>query len=181
MNRRHFVLSSAAAGLAGHAYGANDRVRVAVVGVRGQGGSHLQAYGRIPGVEIAAICDIDESVLDNRIAQVQKSAGTKPERYTDIRKLLENKEIDAISIATPNHNHTLQAIWSLQAGIVLVALGTGFWFARANVFPEVAEGFYVLGVIAMALGVGFAVSAVASYFISTRLGLFSPSRPTIDG
>ena len=72
-------------------------------------------------------------------------------------------------------------LWSLQAGIVLVALGIGFWFARANVFPEVAEGFYVLGVIAMALGAGFAVSAVASYFISTRLGLFAPSRPTIDG
>ena len=116
MNRRHFVLSSAAMGLAGHAYGANDRVRVAVVGVRGQGGSHLQAYGRMPGVEVAAICDIDERILDNRIAQVEKSSGKKPERYTDIRKLLENKDIDAISIATPNHSHTLQTIWSLQAG-----------------------------------------------------------------
>jgi predicted dehydrogenase len=117
MDRRKFVLSSAAAAtLASRAMGANERVRVAVVGVRGQGRSHLGAYGRIPGVEIAAICDIDENILDSRIAAVERTAGRKPERYTDIRKLLENKEIDAISIATPNHSHTLQVIWSLQAG-----------------------------------------------------------------
>ena len=117
MDRRHFVMSSAAAAtLASTAMGANERVRVAVVGVRGQGRSHLGAYGKIPGVEIAAICDIDESILDSRIAEVEKATNKKPERYTDIRKLLENKDIDAISIATPNHSHTLQAIWSLQAG-----------------------------------------------------------------
>jgi predicted dehydrogenase len=117
MDRRKFVLSSAAAAtLASRAMGANERVRVAVVGVRGQGRSHLGAYGRIPDVEIAAICDIDERILDSRIADVEKAGGRKPERYTDIRKLLENKDIDAISIATPNHNHTLQVIWGLQAG-----------------------------------------------------------------
>ena len=117
MDRRHFVMSSAAAAtLASTAMGANDRIRVAVVGVRGQGRSHLGAYGRIPDVEIAAICDIDESILDSRISEVEKATNKKPERYTDIRKLLENKDIDAISIATPNHNHALQAIWSLQAG-----------------------------------------------------------------
>jgi predicted dehydrogenase len=117
MDRRHFVMSSAAAAtLASTAMGANERVRVAVVGVRGQGRSHLGAYGRIPNVEIAALCDIDEKILDGRIAEVEKASGKKPERYTDIRKLLENKDIDAISIATPNHSHTLQAIWSLQAG-----------------------------------------------------------------
>ena len=117
MDRRHFVMSSAAAAtLASSAMGANERVRVAVVGVRGQGRSHLGAYGRIPNVEIAAICDIDESILNSRIAEVEKASGKKPEPYTDIRKLLENKDIDAISIATPNHSHTLQAIWSLQAG-----------------------------------------------------------------
>lgn len=69
-------------------------------------------------------------------------------------------------------------LWSLQAGIVLVALGVGFWFAQWNVLPEVAEGFYVLGVIAIALGTGFAVSAIASYLISTRLGLVSPAKQT---
>jgi hypothetical protein len=72
MDRRQFVMSSAAAAtLASTAMGANERVRVAVVGVRGQGRSHLGAYGRIPDVEIAAICDIDESILDSRIAEVE--------------------------------------------------------------------------------------------------------------
>ena len=97
-------------------FGANDKVRVAVVGVRGQGNSHIRAYQSIPNAEIAALVDIDESILDERLAQVEKATGKKPERYVDIRKLLEDKNIDAISIATPNHNHTLQTIWSLQAG-----------------------------------------------------------------
>jgi hypothetical protein len=97
------------------------------------------------------------------------------------RRFLESSPIPLDGEPRPTGAPIGRILWSLQAGIVLVALGTGFWFARANVFPEVAEGFYVLGVIAMALGAGFAVSAVASYFISTRLGLFSPSRSTIDG
>lgn len=112
-------MSSAA--LAGSAltpkvFGANDRVRVGIVGVRGQGNSHIGAYSKMDNVEIAAICDIDESVLDKRLGEVEKMSGKKPDRYTDIRKLLEDKNIDAISIATPNHSHTLQTIWSLQAG-----------------------------------------------------------------
>jgi predicted dehydrogenase len=67
-------------------------------------------------VEIAAICDIDESVLDKRIQEVAGSKGKAPARYIDIRKMLEDKSIDCVSIATPNHSHTLQTIWSLQAG-----------------------------------------------------------------
>jgi hypothetical protein len=62
-------------------------------------------------------------------------------------------------------------IWSLQAGLVLAALGAGFWWVQQNVSSEVAEGFFVIGVIAFSLGVGFTASAVLAYFISTRLGL----------
>ncbi|MGH9632412.1 MAG: Gfo/Idh/MocA family protein [Bryobacteraceae bacterium] len=120
MNRRHFVMSSAiAAGGALASKGLaspNDRVRVACVGVRGQGKSHINAYSKMENVEIAAICDIDESILDERIAMVEKMGKNKPARHTDLRKLLEDKEIDAISIATPNHSHTLQTIWACQAG-----------------------------------------------------------------
>ena len=94
----------------------SDRVRVACVGVRGQGNSHLHAYQKLPGVEISAICDIDESVLDRRLGEVEAATGKRPARYTDIRKLLEDKSIDAISIATPNHSHTVDAIWACQAG-----------------------------------------------------------------
>ena len=118
MNRRHFLMTSAAAGAAQRAVLAspNDTVRVACVGVRGQGRTHIARYSAMPNVEIAAVCDIDESVLNARLGEIEKNKGKRPAGYTDIRKLLEDKSIDAISIATPNHNHTLQVIWACQAG-----------------------------------------------------------------
>src|SRR5215467_6495823 len=108
MERRHFLMTAtgAAAAIRANALPSpNDTVRVCCVGVHGQGQSHLRAYAKMPNVEIAAICDVDESVLE------QRSVG-----FTDLRKVLEDKSIDAISIATPNHNHALQAIWGCQAG-----------------------------------------------------------------
>lgn len=117
MERRYFLLASAAAGLRQSAWAsANETVRVACVGVRGQGGEHLHQYGKMPNVEIAAICDVDESVLNSRLAEVERMGRKRPAGYTDVRKLLEDKTIDAISIATPNHNHTLQTVWACQAG-----------------------------------------------------------------
>jgi predicted dehydrogenase len=94
----------------------NDTVRIACVGVRGQGRAHISHYAKMDRVEIAAICDIDESVLNARLADVEKLGKKRPAAYTDLRKLLEDKSIDAISIATPNHNHTLQVVWACQAG-----------------------------------------------------------------
>ncbi|MEO8662839.1 MAG: Gfo/Idh/MocA family oxidoreductase [Bryobacteraceae bacterium] len=118
MNRRYFLAGSvaAAAASASSLASPNDSVRVACVGVRGQGREHLHRYGKMPNVEIAAICDIDESVLNARLTEVEKMGRKRPASYTDLRKLLEDKSIDAISIATPNHNHTMQAIWACQAG-----------------------------------------------------------------
>jgi hypothetical protein len=69
-------------------------------------------------------------------------------------------------------------IWSLQAGLVLAALGAGFWFVQQNVSPEAAEGFFIIGVLAIALGVGFTASAVLAYVVSTRLGLVPRPRST---
>ena len=118
MDRRYFLMSAAAAattttkGLASP----NDTIRVAIVGVRGQGRSHIREYSRMQNVEIAAIVDIDDSVRNQRIAEIEKMGKKKPAGFTDLRKVLEDKDIDAISIATPNHQHTLQTIWSLQAG-----------------------------------------------------------------
>ena len=94
----------------------NDTIRIACVGVRGQGKTHLTQYAEMKNVEIAAICDIDEEILQDRLHLVEQKTGKKPAGYWEIRKLLEDKSIDAISIATPNHSHTLQTIWSLQAG-----------------------------------------------------------------
>jgi predicted dehydrogenase len=99
----------------GGVLGANDRVRVGIIGLRGRGENHIQAYGALPNVEIAALCDIDDSVMAERLAQVRK-LGHQPKTYTDIRKLLEDKSIDAVSIATPHHWHAIMAIWSMQAG-----------------------------------------------------------------
>ena len=69
----------------------------------------------MPDVEIAALCDVDESVLDMRLKQLN-AKGRKPAVFTDFRKLLEDKSIDAVSLATPNHHHALQTIWACQAG-----------------------------------------------------------------
>lgn len=118
MDRRYFLLGATAAGAAkaSNLASPNDTIRVGIVGVRGQGGSHIRAYSPMKNVEIAAICDIDESILDKRIKEVADSKGKAPARYIDIRKMLDDKSIDCVSIATPNHSHTLQTIWSLQAG-----------------------------------------------------------------
>lgn len=96
--------------------GANDRIRVAVVGVRGRGWDHVRGYKPIPGVEIAYFCDVDENVLRKRLADAEKMDIAKPQTYTDVRKLLEDKDVDAVSIATPNHWHSLIGIWASQAG-----------------------------------------------------------------
>lgn len=126
MNRRDFM-GAGSAGLAAlggitflahpeRVFGANDRVRVAICGLHGRGGDHLHNYSQIPNVQIAALCDIDDSVLRKRLAQMEKMNLPKPVTYVDVRKLLDDKSIDAISIATPNHWHSLMAIWGCQAG-----------------------------------------------------------------
>jgi predicted dehydrogenase len=118
MNRRHFLMGTAAAAAmrSSSLASTNDTVRVACVGVRGQGRSHIGHYAKMDNVEIAAICDVDESILNQRINDVEKLGKKRPAAFTDLRKLLEDKSIDAISIATPNHNHTLQTVWGCQAG-----------------------------------------------------------------
>ena len=116
MNRRHFLMSSAAAAVSMKGASVNDTVRVACVGIRGQGNSHIQEYSKMANVEIAALCDVDESVLNKRLGEVEKSGKKRPASFTDVRKLLEDKSIDVISIATPNHWHSLIGIWACQAG-----------------------------------------------------------------
>jgi predicted dehydrogenase len=110
------TVGAAALALGGKILGANDRVRVAICGVRGRGNDHIHGFAHVPGVEIAALCDIDDSVRNQRLETVVKLGLPKPKPYVDVRKLLEDKDIDAISIATPNHWHSLMAIWGCQAG-----------------------------------------------------------------
>lgn len=95
--------------------GANGDVRVAVVGLNGRGREHLRQLRVIPGVRIAAICDVDTAVLERVAANLAKD-GLTPEKFTDVRKLLASPNVDAITIATPNHWHALQGIWACEAG-----------------------------------------------------------------
>ena len=118
MDRRHFLMGSAlAAGAASPLFGSpSDTVRMGCIGIGGRGKDHISGFGRLPNVELAAIADIDDSHVANGLAQIAKAGWKKPQTYTDFRKMLDDKSIDAISIATPNHWHTLMTIWACQAG-----------------------------------------------------------------
>jgi len=97
--------------------GANDRVRVAVIGIRGMGQNHIKEFSSLENVEVAAICDVDENLFEERIKKHFLDKGKpKPKIYTDLRKLYEDQDIDAVTIVTPNHWHALAAIWAIQAG-----------------------------------------------------------------
>ncbi|KAA3614391.1 MAG: gfo/Idh/MocA family oxidoreductase [Planctomycetota bacterium] len=89
----------------------NDRLGLAVIGVRGRGRGHIGAWKQSPDADVVAICDADQGVIGPAMKSVPKAR-----YYKDLRKLLEAPDIDAVSIATPNHWHSLAAIWALQAG-----------------------------------------------------------------
>src|SRR5713226_2852491 len=97
-------------------FGANDRVQVAICGLHGQGFAHVEEYSKIKNARIVAVCDVDENVMNKRLGEIDKMGLPKPKTAIDVRKLLEDKSIDAVSIATPNHWHSLMAIWACQAG-----------------------------------------------------------------
>jgi predicted dehydrogenase len=101
---------------AGQAAGPNDRISLAVIGVRGRGLNHIDAFGAMPNVRIAALCDVDLNVLEERAAYVEKTFGYRPATHQHVQKLLEDRGLDAVSIATPNHWHALGTIWACQAG-----------------------------------------------------------------
>lgn len=100
----------------GRPQGPNEILRVAVVGVRGRGGAHVGAFAGMKDVHVAAICDVDESVIAGVMKRAEQASGRKPVFYKDYRKLCEDKSIDAISVATCNHTHTLISITAALAG-----------------------------------------------------------------
>ncbi|MBN1343329.1 MAG: Gfo/Idh/MocA family oxidoreductase [Phycisphaerae bacterium] len=125
ITRRTFVKRSAAVGAAvafpfatsTHVLGANDEIRVGVVGLGNRGaGSHIPRMAKLKGVRIAAICDPDRVRLDKTAAQVEKNYQYKAEPFVDMRKMLEKKDIDVICIGTMQYWHSLQTIWACQAG-----------------------------------------------------------------
>src|SRR5262245_10843734 len=96
----------------------NDRLNIACIGVRGQGRGHVNGYAGNKQLNcvVATICDVDEGVIGPAMTDAEKKQGFAPKYVKDIRKVLEDKSIHAVSIATPNHWHALAAIWAMQAG-----------------------------------------------------------------
>ena len=131
-NRRNFIKKTAvgAAGLAlgvpslsaksyGRILGANERVIMGVVGLRGRGKGLMDNFSKMygEGVEIKTVCDVDTQFFEKSQAAVaENQEGKKPGTETDMRKMYDDKEIDAVAIATPNHWHALATIWACQAG-----------------------------------------------------------------
>jgi len=93
-----------------------ETVNVAIIGIRNRGKDHYRNLAKIPNVRIATLCDIDQRLLPEAVADVEKLTGYKPSTETEYRKVLDDKNIDAVTIATPNHWHALQTIWACQAG-----------------------------------------------------------------
>ncbi len=123
-SRRKFIKNSAAAAammsvptiIPAHAFGANDRINAAVLGVHGRGKSHIQGFMAQDNVEIMTLCDPDMNVLKERQKEFKDKYNKEVALEQDLRRVMDNKDIDVISIATPNHWHALAVIWACQAG-----------------------------------------------------------------
>ena len=119
VSRREFIAAGAAAATtlgmasASRAFAADTKdIRVAQIGFNGQGRGHIRNLGN----HIVALCDVDEKVLSAKADELKGKLGRKVDTYTDFRKLLEDKNIDAVSIATPNHTHAMITVAAAQAG-----------------------------------------------------------------
>jgi len=119
LSRRSFLKLTAAAGAAwvcGPVWaGLAGDIRVGVAGIRNKGWSHVGQLRKIPGVRLVALCDVDKEILAGRVAELDKE-GVKVAAHADFRRMLEMRDLDAVIIATPNHQHTLQTLWACQAG-----------------------------------------------------------------
>jgi predicted dehydrogenase len=96
--------------------GANDRVQLGIVGLGGRGTAHMNFYSTLDEARIAGVCDVNQAARERAVALVNRLKGNQPNEYDDMRKLFDSKDIDAVSIATPNHWHALATIWACQAG-----------------------------------------------------------------
>ena len=117
MNRRHF-LQSAAAGAAAVTPGssANERIRVAIIGLRGRGRSLAASFARVPDCEVSYLVDVDSNVLAKAVKGFEDEFGKRPKLVGDLRRVLEDKEIDAVGISAPDHWHAPAGILACDAG-----------------------------------------------------------------
>src|SRR5262245_8135224 len=128
LSRRKFLKSAAAASTvfplvtiagtksSGKVLGANDAIRVGVAGINGRGHSHIGELGGLQGVQITYLIDPDSNLFESRSEQVRSRGGNVPKCVQDIRQALEDPNLDAVTVATCNHWHSLISIWACQAG-----------------------------------------------------------------
>src|ERR1700694_445690 len=114
MNRRNFIQSSAIALASGMtARGANDRINVAVIGVRGRGRDHITSYSKIPDARVAAVCDIDQAQIERAVQFTEKTTGAKPQKtYQDIRKLRGHKDRRGVDIDAHSQGRAGEPLWT---------------------------------------------------------------------
>ncbi|HTS65077.1 MAG TPA: Gfo/Idh/MocA family oxidoreductase [Candidatus Acidoferrales bacterium] len=115
-SRRTFLAAGAAAISLRRVLGANGRINVGIVGIGGRGNDHIKTYAPLPDARIVALCDVNQPALERGQAAVLKLTGETPKGYDDMRKMFADKDVDAVSITTPNHWHALSTIWACQAG-----------------------------------------------------------------
>jgi len=140
LTRRDFVAGSVAAGAAltmpfSKVRGANDTIRIAVAGVRGRGGSLAREFNDLEGVRIVAVCDVDQSALEKRVKEF-KGRNVEVTGYGDYRRMLEDRSIDIVAVATPDHWHVPIAAASIIAGKDV--------YVEKPVSHTIAEGRYLV-------------------------------------
>jgi predicted dehydrogenase len=116
LSRRSFFQGTAAALSATRVLGANDRINIGLVGIGGRGSAHLGSYLKIQESQITGLCDVNQAARERAQSRVTAAGTTKAKEYNDMREMFADKNIDAVSIATPNHWHALATIWACQAG-----------------------------------------------------------------
>src|SRR3954464_12526248 len=113
---RRFFLGAARAAAATRVWGANDRVNVAIVGLGGRGSNHLNVYSKLAEAHVVGLCDVNQAAREKAQATLLKNTGEKAKEFEDMREAFADPNIQAVSIATPNHWHALAAIWAMRAG-----------------------------------------------------------------
>ncbi len=113
---RRFFLGAATAAAATRVWGANDRVNVVIVGLGGRGSNHLSIYSKLPEARVSGLCDVNQPARERAQATLLKNTGEKAKEYVDMREAFADPQVEAVSIATPNHWHALASIWAMKAG-----------------------------------------------------------------
>ena len=127
-NRRKFIKTTAAASTvfplftiggtkaSGNVLGANDTIRIGVAGIHGRGKSHYGDYSKMDKVDVSYLIDPDSSLFESATSAVKARGGNTPQCVQDVRVALDDKNLDAVSVATCNHWHSLIGVWACQAG-----------------------------------------------------------------